>query len=649
MNQADPAAGARRALVVASQTRGLTGCHNDARLMEAVLRERGFDVHRLERQAAGRAGILGAYEDLIAATGPDDAVVFYYTGHGSRGTTTSAGAPDELRLILPTDIDAGGFQGILAEELSILQWRLTLRTPNVTTILDCCFSSRMSRGPGGTRVRGWEQHWPIAAVTRRWNEAGAQFRRLRADHADAAWPDANPLAVRLVACGSHERAYEGYSIEHGQVHGYLTAALCSALSADPDATWQTVADRVRDRVLAVMPQQRPDGEGPIDRVQFSLDVRGGQPALPVRSVPATGTAWIDGAALHGISVGDEFLLAPAGSAPPLSAPIGRVTSVTAGAAQLEDITGQPIPPGVAAHTWRRAADDLSVPIAVEGGAPEPLIAALSRLPGIRTRIGPGKSHADQQIAEVATVAVTERGVLLRDPSGNALYETERPADPRVLLELRRHLQDLAVSLRLRGVSNGTLGADALATTVTLVVSAAAGPGDPPAMPVHDGDCLHVGDRLWIAVASTGAGAATVYANVLDLGVAGRISVLNQAEPAGITLDAGERRAIGEQPGGNAPGLPLRWPPGVPTTVERHETVLAIFADIPQDLRGLTREGVRTRGGGPLGATLLARLMRSGSRDLYQPTGAARYTIQRVTFVLCPGGIACTHRSPDAEP
>ena len=49
----------------------------------------------------------------------------------------------------PNDIDdrSDGFKGILAEELSALQWRLTEKTPNVTTIVDCCHSARMFRDP----------------------------------------------------------------------------------------------------------------------------------------------------------------------------------------------------------------------------------------------------------------------------------------------------------------------------------------------------------------------------------------------------------------------------------------------------------------------------------------------------------------------
>ncbi|MFF8392757.1 caspase domain-containing protein [Streptomyces sp. NPDC016172] len=632
MSEPQAPAGARRALVIASQTGALTGCHNDAELVADLLAKRGFDVNQLREATASRSGILGAYEDLIRVTKPGDSVVVFYAGHGSRSTTVTPGIPGELRFILPTDVartDADDFRGILAEELSALQWRLTLRTPDVTTVLDCCFSARMAREAvrDGMRVRGWDAKWPKAAVARRWDSAGAEFRRLRDEHPHADWFDANPHAVRLVACGSHQRAHEDYSFDFGGSHGLFTAALIAALRADPHTTWQAVMDRVRHEVLAMNPLQRPEAEGPVDRIPFLLDVRRTEQPHPVRTDLGTGQAWLDGARLHGIGPGDQFLLSRAGSAPDESvAPVVRVTHLVGDAALLDPVDGRPVPDGSMAHPWRSAGRDLDVRVTAADGTPtEPVVAGLAELPGIGVR-----SDAAEHPTDIATVALAGPTYMLYDSTGLPLYRARRALDPGGLAELRGHVRDLAASLRLRSLGDGV---DDLPTPVDFAVSAEAGR-------VTDGAVLHLTDRLWVSVAHTGTGGETVYASVLDVGVAGRITVLNQAEPAGITLDAAERRALGEEPGGHDPGMPFLWPAGVPVESARYETLIAVFSDVPQDLRGLTRAGVGVRGGSPV-SEALARLVRTGTREIGGRLGSVRYAIRRVTFLLCPCGPACS--------
>src|SRR4051812_40177150 len=65
---------ARRALLIASQTFGLTGCDADVALMQRLLGERGFDpIATLTGKDASRRGIVDAFEALIADTAGDDA------------------------------------------------------------------------------------------------------------------------------------------------------------------------------------------------------------------------------------------------------------------------------------------------------------------------------------------------------------------------------------------------------------------------------------------------------------------------------------------------------------------------------------------------------------------------------------------------
>ena len=146
---------ARRALLVAAETFGLTGCEHDAALMGDVLGRRGFEVELLQGGERRSPGSSPPSAPSSRATGPGDAVVVYYSGHGGRmphpgwAARQAVGRPAHIQFLVPTDIaesTADDFRGLLAEELTEWQWRLTDATRNVTTILDCCHSAFMARG-----------------------------------------------------------------------------------------------------------------------------------------------------------------------------------------------------------------------------------------------------------------------------------------------------------------------------------------------------------------------------------------------------------------------------------------------------------------------------------------------------------------------
>lgn len=125
----------RRALLIGSQTFGLSGCDADVALMESALGDNGFDpIQTMTGDAASRDGIVNALEEVIGAAGKDDAAVVYYSGHGGRmkhpdwQARQAAGLPAYLQFIVPWDIESStddDFHGLLAEEISELQWRLT--------------------------------------------------------------------------------------------------------------------------------------------------------------------------------------------------------------------------------------------------------------------------------------------------------------------------------------------------------------------------------------------------------------------------------------------------------------------------------------------------------------------------------------------
>ena len=197
----------RRALLIGSEVGGLTGVHRDVAVMDEVLRGHGFSTVTATGGDATADGIVAQLRDLAADTADGDAAVVYYSGHGGRvaNPAPDPGLPRWLQFVVPTDFfdrSEDRARVVLAEELSRLQADLTGRTPNVTSIYDCCHSARMSRDatliPRALDGFGL----PVADLHARW-------RALR----EASWPvtggvDSNPEAVRVVACSADESAYE---------------------------------------------------------------------------------------------------------------------------------------------------------------------------------------------------------------------------------------------------------------------------------------------------------------------------------------------------------------------------------------------------------------------------------------------------------
>ena len=267
----------RTALLIGSDFDGLRGVAHDLVTMKAALAARGFEVRLRPPAEATRAGILDAYEKLIAGAGPDDAIVVYYTGHGG---FTEPGHADraELQYILPTDFGAtteADFRGIASAELSLLQLRLTEITPNVTVILDCCHSGLMSRAAGLT-ARGLGPT-PHAWIRDHLDRLGLPTGLIPAE--------GNARAVRIVACAPEERAFE-YENADGRWTGLLTESLAGALAeAGAEAvTWAALMDRVRHRVVGLGYGQRPESEGPAGRLLFSTEEADVLHSLPVMTL-----------------------------------------------------------------------------------------------------------------------------------------------------------------------------------------------------------------------------------------------------------------------------------------------------------------------------------------------------------------------------
>ena len=141
----------------------LRGCVNDVELQRHLLIHRfGFnpkDILILTDEKATRQGMLAAFEEhLIKQAKPGDAVVYHYSGHGSRifdpdpivvsSRTDNSGlngtfVPVNSGLPAGYPQQGGVVQDIMGHTLFLLM--SAVKTENITVVLDSCYSGGATR------------------------------------------------------------------------------------------------------------------------------------------------------------------------------------------------------------------------------------------------------------------------------------------------------------------------------------------------------------------------------------------------------------------------------------------------------------------------------------------------------------------------
>jgi Caspase domain len=638
---------AKRALLIGSQTGGLTGVHGDVEVLDDALTALGFDTNPIIEEAVTYAGIVASYRALIEDSTEGDAAVVYYSGHGGRSANTEAASdpnlPAWLQYLVPWDIDDrsdGGFRGLLAEEVSMLQWELTQKTTNVTTILDCCHSARMSRDPAMI---------PKAddRITVPWPTVGERWAALRRDLDTAGvTTDANPHAVQVVACSPDQSAYELSETIIGGAHGALTANLVAVLRTPQAATltWREIMDVIRPAVLDIVPMQRPDILGPnADRFLFSLEERSASGVLPVKV--DGGVALLEGAALFGVAEGDRFAIVAAGGDPRQPMATAIVERLVEGRARLQLSGADPgdLETGTTAHPIEVALGRRPVAV-VPADHPErqEIVDALRSSPHARV--------VDRTADVMATVRLGDDGMTLLDGGGEPLHETARAMTPGSLTLLSNDLRTLARATHVRELASGR-GPAELPDEVGITWARLTPAGDVGLAP--SGEHLFVGDRLVVRAANRSA--ETRYLSVLDVGISGAVSLQTTSEPDGITLAPGESYTVGTNVVGEVEGLTLFWPDGVPAGGPRPETFVLVVADRKVDgLARLAQAGVKKRAAGEGPPTTLDAIIdeidsgRRDSRPAQQAPAPTRYRVLPLDFVFHPVGRGGDDTEPEFE-
>ncbi|UBU08843.1 caspase family protein [Nonomuraea gerenzanensis] len=626
----------RLALLAGAQTEGLTGVGTDVAAMADLLGRRGFEIRRCEGDTATREGIIGAYERLIRDVREQDAVVFYFSGHGMYAATAEAGLPD-VQFIVPWGYGTAGngFDGITDVELSVLQARLTSVTPNVTAIIDSCHAARMSRDPR-LRPKALAHPVPAEVVAEHLHRLSAEGWDLGQRHADA-----NPLAVRLAACRRWQTAFE-YTNAQGVTTGVFTESLCLALqeaeeaeAAGTRASWQRIMKRAEERVLALAPGQRAHVEGNPWRLPFELGEETHEDLLDAERLP-DGRIRLLGGHLLGVEPGDGYALITDQDSVLTDVTVSTVTGATSVAAVTSGSPPAGLPQRMRARLVRRELPRHAVRVHGSGPAADDMRAALDAAPHVRLATA-------EAPAVLCTVEVSQEPgrIRLRDEVGDLVGP--KAASPEGIAATVGNVAKLARSATLRTLPSGAGDCELLVPYT--VEWGRVSEGAPERLP-DGGAVCYTGEPIYVRLRNDGD--RPLYFWLFDLGITGGVTHITNADPYGLPLAGGSEYTVGHSPDTGLTGLRLSWAEDVPADAPRPESLLVVVADREQDLAALQQTAARgAKGQAAVRASLtptssvlesmLHRTMAGMSRELpaEQHARPVRYAVEHLDFLLHP--------------
>jgi len=152
INKYNPPANYQPASTSRSKFPDLDGCINDGRAMHSIILSKfqfnAAKVDTLFNEAAGRAAILKAMNDLLTKSKSNDIAFIYYAGHGSQVSNSLSKEEDKKdESIVPSDTWKEGVEDIRDKELAKIFNAFIDKGVKLTVIMDCCHSGSLSRGP----------------------------------------------------------------------------------------------------------------------------------------------------------------------------------------------------------------------------------------------------------------------------------------------------------------------------------------------------------------------------------------------------------------------------------------------------------------------------------------------------------------------
>ena len=269
----------------------LYSCETDVYLMRFVLEQKhGFAQDNVrvllslhEGQEATGGNIVNAFKDhLIDQAGPDDIVVFYFSGHGTRVGDTSGDEIDGYdEALCPADIDETN-EVLTDDQLDFLLGQL--RTEHVTVIADSCHAGTVTMAPDVVeRVakfipfdKRFRELSVVGEVFSQYQPPSAPLRNSSKLALDQPGPEVVVAACQPWELSSAVGVTFSISDEQRQA-SLMTSHLCQVMwSASPQATWQEVFRALQAQMARACDyQQHAMLEGPDGQLVFSAGEPGG--------------------------------------------------------------------------------------------------------------------------------------------------------------------------------------------------------------------------------------------------------------------------------------------------------------------------------------------------------------------------------------
>lgn len=269
----DETPGTKRALLIGinkyKAVPKLQGSLNDIETMRQILLTRwGFadkNIRVVTDEAATRAGMLAALEQLARDAGPNDTVYFHYSGHGSQVEDLNGDEPDDHldETLVPQDGRTAGVMDITDDELDAVFSRMAAK--NALIVLDSCHSGTATRSLD-IRTRSIPRDHRVDIYKK------AEDRKPKTR---AIVPVITSRYVVMTGAASHQEALDGPV--DGRYHGFFTYSLAKSLSsAGPVASPREVFTGVEQELKRIqthfgrssMPE--PQLEAPPDLIEKAL-------------------------------------------------------------------------------------------------------------------------------------------------------------------------------------------------------------------------------------------------------------------------------------------------------------------------------------------------------------------------------------------
>lgn len=217
--------------------------------------------------------VIQAFDHLRQA-GPDDQILFYYSGHGSRVRSAPEFArhnPDAFdeTLVLADSRTGPGKWDLHDKELAMLFSELYAQCPHITAWLDCCHSGSMFRS------------------SRRFRTAGESRQARPLDSYYGNWESDDPRVpevpvTSLTACQKEEQAAE----DPFQQRGAFSLALEKVLKERSQLSYAELHTYARVAVMEFNPDQSPRlecqfGSDP-HRMLFGTAIQSQEGGFPLR-------------------------------------------------------------------------------------------------------------------------------------------------------------------------------------------------------------------------------------------------------------------------------------------------------------------------------------------------------------------------------